>query len=116
MVPFVAREKLLAWAQIGRTLDFLRFSLLAGGRIEACPAAADWLDADKIAARIAKAAEPRQLVGGPVLSYDRDPSRLVWVADVAGPGEPKHHWFAAGTEVWPERENHEVTGGPPLRR
>jgi hypothetical protein len=113
MVPFVADEKLLAWAQIGRGLEFLRFSLVAGGRADACPAAADWLDAAVVAARIAKAAAPRHLVSDPVLSYDRDPSRLVWVADVAKPGEPKHHWFAAGTEVWRERENQEVTGGPP---
>jgi hypothetical protein len=116
MVPFVAGEKLLAWAQIGRTLEFLRFSLLAGGRAESCPSAADWLDPRVVAARIAKAAAPLHLVGGPVLSYDRDPSRLVWVADVAEPGEPTHHWFAAGTEVWPERENQEMTGGPPARR
>ena len=116
MVPFVADEKLLAWAQIGRTLEFLRFSLFAGGRTEACPPAADWLDSRVIAARIARAVAPLHLIDGPVLSYDRDPSRLVWVADVGRLGEAKHHWFAAGAEVWPERENQEVTGGPPARR
>lgn len=84
--------------------------------MEACPSAADWLDPQRVARRIAEAAAPLNLIADPVLSYDRDPSRLVWMADVGRSGQPKHHWFAAGAAVWPESDNKEVTGGPPPRR
>src|SRR6059036_3178361 len=86
MVPFVANGKLVAWAQIGRTLEFLRFSLLGGGQIEASPDAADWLDSERVSARIAKAAGTSHFLAPPLLTYDRDPSRLVWAAEVKAAG------------------------------
>jgi hypothetical protein len=112
MVPFVADGRLIAWAQIGRALEFLRFSLLAGGRIGASPDAADWLDVERISARIAEAAGIDRLLSPPVLTYDRDPSRLVWAAEVKTADEKRQRWFAAGVNVWRDRGVEEITGGP----
>jgi hypothetical protein len=113
MVPFVGNGKLVAWAQIGRALEFLRFSLLAGGRIESSPDAADWLDPERVSARIAEAAGTDHLLGPPILTYDRDPSRLVWAAEVRTADGRSQRWFAAGTSVWRDTGAQEVTGGSP---
>jgi hypothetical protein len=113
MVPFVANGKLVAWAQIGRALEFLRFSLFAGGRIDASPDAADWLDSEKVSARIADTAGTSDFLAPPVLTYDRDPSRLVWAAEVRTPDGRSQRWLAAGTSVWRETRAEEVTGGSP---
>ena len=112
MVPFVANGRLVAWAQIGRTLELLRFSLLAGGKLETSPDAADWLDPERVSARIAKAAGTGHVLAPPVLTYDRDPSRLVWAAEVKAPGG-RERWLAAGASVWRDTSDDEVTGGPP---
>jgi hypothetical protein len=113
MAPFVANGKLVAWAQIGRTLEFLRFSLLAGGRIETSPDAADWLDSARVATRIAEAAGTSHFLAPPLLTYDRDPSRLVWAAEVKAAGGRSQRWFVAGASVWRDTGAEEVTGGPP---
>jgi hypothetical protein len=113
MVPFVANGKLVAWAQIGRALEFLRFSLVAGGRIRASPDAADWLDSEKVSARIATTAGTSDFLAPPVLTYDRDPSRLVWAAEVRTPDGRSQRWFVAGTSVWRDTGAEEVTGGSP---
>jgi hypothetical protein len=113
MVPFVANGKLVAWAQIGRTLEFLRFSLVAGGRIGASPDAADWLDSERVSARIADTAGTSDFLAPPVLTYDRDPSRLVWTAEVRMPDGKSQRWFVAGTSVWRDTGAEEVTGGSP---
>jgi hypothetical protein len=84
-VPLVANGKLVAWAQIGRGLEFLRFSLVAGGRAEASPDAADWLDSERVSARIADSAGTSDFLAPPVLTYDHDPSRLFWAAEVRTP-------------------------------
>jgi len=112
MVPFVANGRLVAWAQIGRTLELLRFSLFAGGQLEASPDAADWLDPERVSARIAKAAGTSDLLAPPVLTYHRDPSRLVWAAEVKAPGGTER-WLAAGDSVWRDTGDDEITGGPP---
>jgi hypothetical protein len=113
MVPFVANGKLVAWAQIGRALEFLRFSLVAGGRIKASPDAADWLDSEKVSARIATTAGTSDFLAPPVLTYDRDPSRLVWAAEVRTPDGRSQRWFVAGTSVWRDTGAEEVTGSSP---
>jgi hypothetical protein len=113
-VPFVANGKLVAWAQIGRALQFLRFSLLAGGRIESSPHAADWLDSERVSARIADAAGTSDFLAPAVLTYDRDPSRLVWAAEVRTADGRSQRWFVAGTSVWRDSGGtDEVTGGSP---
>jgi hypothetical protein len=111
MVPFVANGKLIAWAQLGRALEFLRFSLVAGGRIDASPDAADWLDSERVSARIAGTAGTSDFLAPPVLTYDRDPSRLVWAAEVRTPDGRSQRWFVAGTNVWRDIGAGEITGG-----
>ena len=114
MVPFIADGRLVAWAQIGRTLELLRFSLLGGGRVEASPDSADWLDPGRVSARIAEAAGSNCLMP-PVLTYDRDPSRLVWTAETEVAGGGTQRWYVAGTAVWRDTGAEDVTGGGPPR-
>jgi hypothetical protein len=113
MVPFASNGKLIAWAQINRSLEFLRFSILAGGRIQQSPDAADWLDSGRVAARIAEAAGTSHLLAPPILTYDRDPSRLIWAAEIKAAGGKNRRWLAAGTRVWEDTAGEEMTGGPP---
>jgi len=80
MVPFLAGTKLVAWAQLSHSLDLLRFSLLPEG-VEA----KDWLDPEQIARRVAVLAGDVGALSFPVLTYDRDPSRLVWEVKFSTP-------------------------------
>lgn len=100
IVPFMAGAKLLGWAHVSRSLDLLRFSLLPRGRME--------LDPAHIAERI-----PGALLSGPVLTYDRDPSRLVWRAESRTPDGATRRWLVAGESVWEDTGEEGVTGGQP---
>lgn len=100
IVPFLTGTRLLGWAQVSRSLDLLRFSLLPRGRME--------LDPAHIAERI-----PGALLSGPVLTYDRDPSRLVWRAESRTADGAIRRWLAAGESVWEDTGEDGVTGGPP---
>lgn len=113
MVPFTAATKLVAWAQLSPSLDPLRFSVLGGGRKDALPDAADWLDSSQILAMVAAAAGAGPVLSVPVLTYDRDPSRLVWMVESCAPGGAVRRWFSAGRSVWEDAGDEEVTGGPP---
>ena len=113
MVPFTAGTKLVAWAQISPLLEPLRFSVLAGGKMEAVPEAADWLDTKQILTAVARVAGPGCVLSVPILTYDRDPSRLVWMVDAREPDGAIKRWFAAGSSVWQDAGEEEVTGGPP---
>ena len=108
MIPFIAGTKLVAWAQLSRSLDLLRFSLLSDG-VEA----KDWLDPEQIARRVSAVADEESTLSFPVLTYDRDPSRLVWAVKSSRPGEAIRRWFVAGDAVWEDTGMEEVTGGPP---
>lgn len=108
MVPFLAGTKLVAWAQLSRALDLLRFSLLPGA-VEA----RDWLDPEQIAQRVPVIAGEMSNRSFPVLTYDRDPSRLVWEVKSNTPGEAIRRWFVAGDAVWEDTGDEEVTGGSP---
>jgi hypothetical protein len=95
MVPFLAGTKLVAWAELSRSLDLLRFSLPTGG-LEA----KGWLDPEQIGERVSVIAGEKIALSLPVLAYDRDPSRLVSVVMSGTPGEPIRRWFVAGDTVW----------------
>ncbi len=106
LVPFTASGKLVAWARMLPDLTPLEFSLLAGGRTDLAPDAADWLDPARIRARISAAAGDAASL--PVLTYDRTPARLAWMAYSRG---GSRRWWAAGTTVWEDHGDWEVTGG-----
>lgn len=104
LAPFISAGKLVAWAVLTPRMEPLRFSVFPAAT---APDAASWLDARHIAARISRAAgEP---VGEAVLTYDRNPSRLVWMAESHGRSGLRR-WFAAGEFVWEDTGDEEVTG------
>jgi hypothetical protein len=111
MVPFTAENRLVAWAHLSPALEPLRFSLFAGGRLDALPDAADWLDPARIQANVAAAAGTGQTLSWPVLTFDRDPSRLVWMVESRAPDGTLHRWHSAGRTVWEATGPEEVTGG-----
>lgn len=110
-VPFTAGTRLVAWAQLSTSLEPLRFSLLAGGRMEALPDAADWLDAARILANVAALAGEGKALSAPVLTYDRDPSRMVWMVEWLAPDGTSRRWLSSGVSVWEDPGDDEVTGG-----
>lgn len=101
LAPFVDAGRLPAYALLTPQLVLQRFSLFAGGRLDAAPAAADWLDPASIAARAEAAAGEGARAETPVLSFDGVPDRLAWRVALAFPDGRRQTWFVAGSTVWP---------------
>ncbi|HWC99921.1 MAG TPA: hypothetical protein VG456_24345 [Candidatus Sulfopaludibacter sp.] len=104
IVPFTAENQIVAWAQLLPTLESLRFSVFG----EQKPEAAEWLDPAAILYRVADVVGLGQHLSEPVLTYDRDPSRLVWMVESR---PPLRRWFTAGGIVWEAPKwDPEITG------
>jgi hypothetical protein len=79
-VPIVFGESLAAFLQLMPDATLMRFSSFQRrpGSREGLPAAADWLDATRIRERARGAARAGESAGEPMLTFDRNPDRLVW--------------------------------------
>jgi hypothetical protein len=115
MAPFTLGQKLVAYAQLSRSLELMRFSTFAGGKVESAPTAEDWLDPARVQARAAAVAAPDEALSTPLLTFDRDPSRLVWSVEGSRPGGRTRRWFVIGDSVWEDRGEADATGGAPPR-
>src|SRR5512141_1683145 len=79
LVGVVAHDRLLGFVQFGASGREVRTSWFpARTSLDECPLAATWLDPATIAASASGQASPGETLGMPVLTYDRDPGRLLW--------------------------------------
>ena len=79
-VPVTVGNQLAGFFQFLPDGTFMRFSSFQhrAGELAGCPAAADWLDPNRIQARAEVQRQPDETSSKPFLTYDRTPDRLVW--------------------------------------
>jgi len=79
-VPVTVGNQLAGFFQYLPDGTFMRFSSFQrrAGDLTGCPAAADWLDLNRIQERAEVQRHPDETSGKPFLTYDRTPDRLVW--------------------------------------
>lgn len=101
-VPLEVGNKLAGFAQMLMTLEPLRFSGFqrVSGNLDECPDTADWTAPDRILSRAATLAKPDERLSAPVLTYELDPSRLVWRIKACLPSGSSRSLFVAGTAVY----------------
>jgi len=109
LAPFVVGDRLLAMALLTPDRILQRFSLLAGGRLDAAPAAANWLDPTRVRERVVAVAGRGAKLDTPVFSFDGDLSRLAWRVGVELADGSRRHWFVAGSSIWPAAEAPETS-------
>jgi hypothetical protein len=103
-VPVARGERLAGFAQLLPDLRLMRYSTFPSGESGAAlPDLADWTDASRIRSRAEQIAEPGERVGEPVLTYDRDASRLAWRVPVTDESGSSRALFVAGNSAYPER-------------
>jgi hypothetical protein len=114
VVPLTIKEKLVAWAQFSSELALQRFSIFLRSEEELglCPDAADWFDPEVVRERVIEKVGEKVDLSLPVLTFDRDPSRLVWLVEAHGTRGETRRWFVAGRSVWEDPGVEEMTGGP----
>lgn len=117
VVPLTIQGKLVAWAQFSPQLVLLRFSvfLRREGELDRCPNVADWFDPGIVRERVLEKVGPNADLTAPLLTFDRDPSRLVWLVESRGKSGSTKRWFVAGNTVWEDPGMEEVTGGSGCR-
>ena len=101
-VPVVVGEKLLGFLQFTKDLTLLRSSTFQRevGSMDDCPDAADWIDMATIQSRVREEASPGEVLGDPVLSYDKHPSRLAWAVTATSPSGEIRTFMVAGRYVF----------------
>jgi hypothetical protein len=101
-VPVSVGDLLAASFQFLPDGTLMRFSSFQRrpGEFAGCPAAADWLDSDRIQARAVVQRRTNEGTGEPFLTYDRTPDRLVWAVPLTNPRGEVRLIFVAGESVY----------------
>jgi hypothetical protein len=101
-VPLEIGPKLAGFAQLLPSLVPLRFSSFQRNPsdYENCPDLIDWTDRARILARAATLAHANEELSQPVLSYDRNPSRVAWRILAKSASGASRPLFVAGTAVY----------------
>ncbi len=84
-VPVTVRDRLVAFFQFLPDGTFMRFSSFQRrpGESDGCPAAADWLDRERMQTRVAGQRRTDETIGEPFLTFDVTPDRLVWAVPLS---------------------------------
>lgn len=101
-VPVTVGNHLAGFFQFQREGTYLRFSSFVRrpGELAGCPAAADWLDPDRIRTRAEVRRRPDETSGTPFLTYDRTPDRLVWAVPLTDARGGVRLVFVVGETVY----------------
>lgn len=96
-VGIVVGDVLVGYFQFGLEAEFLRYSTFQRdpGSTKGCPPRGSWLVPEQVlaCARRVVAGKP---VEAPVLTYDRNPSRIVWRVGIRGAEGKEHLVYVAG--------------------
>lgn len=74
------------------------------GMREGLPAAADWIDPARIRERARGAARVGETAGEPMLTFDRNPDRLVWAVTLVSSSGARELYVAGETVYEPPPE------------
>lgn len=101
-VPITIGDLLAGFIQFLPDGTFMRFSSFQrhAGSLAGCPAAADWLDPDRIQARAKGHRQSDERSGEPFLTFDKSPDRLVWAVPMTKPGGDVRYVYVAGKIVY----------------
>ena len=102
LVPVIMGDKLVAWLQFLPQLELLRYSTFLRNpqALASCPDKADWLDKSLIRSRAMERANPEERVGEPFLTYDREPTRLVWSVRLTDQSGHERILFVLGKMIY----------------
>ncbi len=96
-VPVAVEDGLAGFAELRPDLELLRYSSF--------PRPADlgaWTDPGAVRRRAAELARGDETLGEPVLSFDREPSRIAWLVTATDPEGRSRRLFVAGDFVYEE--------------
>jgi hypothetical protein len=90
-VPIAVGEQLAGFAELLPDLTFVRYS-----SYQRRPELAAWTDAGTIRRCAGTISRADESLGEPVLTYDRDPSRLAWAVPATDPAGHSRALYVAG--------------------
>lgn len=103
-VPIAVGEQLAGFAELLPDLTFVRYS-----SFQHRPELAAWTDTGTIRRRARTLSRTDESLGEPVLTYDRDPSRLAWTVSATDPAGDTRTLYVAGDHAYeqPAPDAHE---------
>lgn len=97
IVPVAVGQALAGFVELRPDLELVRYSGFAPGGY---PSVRDWIDPDAIRARAGTLAERDEVLGDPVLTYDRSPSRLVWAVPATSEEGSERRLYVVGDHAY----------------
>ena len=77
---------IVGFMQFDSDSTFIRYSTFQRhpSSLDGCPLAEHWLDSEYIMSKVKDWTKPHEAISAPFLSYDKHPTRLVWMVRVEG--------------------------------
>lgn len=101
-VGIVVAERLAGFMQFQPDLTLMRYSSFQQqpGSVEGAPFASAWLDPQAVTERAATKATADETLSSPRLTYDANPTRLVWAVTATTPAGHTRTLYVAGDYVY----------------
>lgn len=102
LVGLTVEDRLVAFFQFLLDGTVMRYSSFQRrpGDLSDCPPVGDWLDPASARDRAARHAQPDDHVDAPVLTFDRNPDRLVWAVPIRRANGQLRTVYVAGSSVY----------------
>jgi len=103
----------VGFMQIDNDLRILRYSSFQRipESLQGCPPASAWLNKKNIIARAKTMATAQDILSSPVLTYDRNPSRIVWAITAINKSGERRTIHVAGEYVYVKNKSENSEGG-----
>jgi len=113
LVSITVGDRLVAWLQLLPDLELLRYSTFMRHprAIDDCPEKDDWLNVETIKRRARSYAQSEERLGEPWMTYDGNPSRVVWVLEATRADGRSRALMVAGENVFEARNGGSVAIG-----
>ena len=101
-VAITVGDKLLGFLQFDFDLNFMRYSTFQRKKssLEGCPDSRTWLDPKYIKNRAKSKASPGDILDEPLLSFDKNLTRIAWVVKAVNKNSNVKKIFVAGDYVY----------------
>jgi hypothetical protein len=98
-VPVAVDKTLAGFAEVRPDLELVRYSSFQRRPGEAADLT-DWTDPETIRRHAARASRPDETLGEPILTYDREPSRVAWAVTATDRTGRSRTLYVAGDYVY----------------
>jgi hypothetical protein len=105
-VPVTVGDRIVGFFQFNTNHQLLRYASFQRNpeNVDTCPPEASWLDPETVINQAATIAMKDETLSSPVLTYDKNITRIAWAVKATKPDGKSRLIYVTGAYAYPERD------------